>query len=98
MKSFFTCTGNVYYCLYHNFHRSWEVSGGNSLCALERKCVGLGNVQIEVVRLKPKKARVMKTFTGHTCKVSHLVHLRSHDGSVKYMLSASQDDRFVYAW
>ncbi|KAK8401798.1 hypothetical protein O3P69_001124 [Scylla paramamosain] len=76
-----------------------EVSGGTSLCALGPRNFCVAKSRIEFLSMmKAGRVKVKKNFTGHTSQVAQLLPLPTESDPVRYFLSSSTDDRFVYAW
>lgn len=78
--------------------RSVNVSGGTSLCALSSKIICVAKSGIQHLLLTKKGLEVTKNFTGHATKVTQLLPLPTKSDPNRYFLSASADDRFIYAW
>lgn len=76
------------------------MNGGNTLCAVDEKILCVGSCKIEVATLLKKsgEVKVQKGLTGHASLVTQLLPLSSGDTRTKYLISASEDDRFIHAW
>ncbi|XP_042881003.1 WD repeat-containing protein 43-like isoform X2 [Penaeus japonicus] len=79
---------------------SAEVSGGSSLCSIDKNTLAVGHRSIEVVSLlkNANKVKVKRKFTGHMSLITQLLSIYAEEGSPRYFLSSSGDDRYFYAW
>lgn len=79
---------------------SSPVSGGTSLCYIDKKTLVVGHRSIEVVSLLKNESRVKvkRKFTGHMSLITQLLSICPEEGSPRYFLSSSEDDRYFYAW
>lgn len=79
---------------------SVEVNGGGAICALTKKLFCVTSRSIEVIALLRKSGTVnlKNSYTGHTSLVTQLLPLLVKDAPTRYVISSSQEDRFIYAW
>ncbi|XP_071514457.1 WD repeat-containing protein 43 [Panulirus ornatus] len=76
-----------------------DVTGGNTLCSVDNMiCFGSRRIEVATLQRKKSEVKIKKGLTGHTSFVTQLLPLVSDAEHTKYIISVSEDDRFIHAW